>query len=102
VAKIFYFDGTRSHHGVLRAVVPFRELAGLIPLDAAYLGESVRSGQVGRARTLVEISAHEQQPETGWLRGFYDAGKTPIQFEKVLQTALGGPRARQAAPSAKR
>ena len=84
--RIFYLDGTANNLGMLRAVVPLAELAGLLSREKpSYLGQHFpRSAEPVAPSTVIEVTADEEQP--AWPTGFYRLSLIPLQFEDALRS----------------
>jgi len=84
MAKIFYCGGLLGRLGMLRAVIPVENLAGILSTNNfSYAGRSFPGGKrAGPECTVIEVLPDEER--AGWRIGFYVVSKVPIDFESNL------------------
>jgi len=84
MAKIFYCGGLLGRLGMLRAVIPAEDLAGVLSTNSfKYVGRAFPSARrIGPECTVIEVLPGEER--TGWRIGFYVVSKGPIDFESSL------------------
>jgi len=84
MAKIFYCGGLLGRLGMLRAVIPVEDLAGVLSTNNfEYAGRSFPYAKRANTEcTVIEVQPNEER--AGWRVGFYVVSKRPIDFESLL------------------
>ena len=85
MAKIYYVGGSASSSGMLRCIVPRKQLPGLMRTQQfVYIGADFPFDcRGGPPATILEL-APDERPDS-WRPGFYRAERPPLQFEETLR-----------------
>ena len=91
MARIFYCGGLLGQLGMLRAVIPVENLAGVLSSQKwKYVGQSFpKLGRVGPECIVIEVIPGEEQDD--WKTGFYLVSRGPIEFENQLSRQVPVP-----------
>ena len=91
MARIFYCGGLLGKLGMLRAVIPVEDLAGVLSThNWKYVGRSFPNiERVGPECIVIEVIPGEERDD--WKSGFYLVSKGPVEFESQLSRHVSVP-----------